>query len=101
MFGVEVRDTRTLPLPSFLFMPIRFMSDNTPTLIVRLKEKARGYFSIDNAIDVLVDVALVVFDALTTPILIPIRVGKYYLKELVLYITKSTLKNTAKKKLGK
>ncbi len=43
----------------------------------KIKEK---FSSADNIIDASVDVFLLIFDVLTTPLLIPIRIAKFYLK---------------------
>ncbi len=43
----------------------------------KLKQKFKDA---DNIIDFSVDILIVIFDVMTTPLLIPIRIGKYYIK---------------------
>ena len=64
---------------------------------MNLRERLKKWLNFDNAIDVLVDAALVVFDAFTTPMLIPLRLGKYYLKLFVKSLTKRFLKGRVNK----
>ena len=44
----------------------------------------KRYFNLDNMVDTGVDVALVVFDVLSSPILIVMRVVRWFLNEFVL-----------------
>ena len=44
----------------------------------------KRYFNLDNTVDTGVDVALVVFDVLSSPILIVMRVVRWFLNEFVL-----------------
>ena len=46
----------------------------------------------DNIIDLIVDMALLLFDILSSPLLIPIRIGKYYIKKTFKGFLKSNLK---------
>ena len=64
---------------------------------MNLKERLKKWLNFDNAIDVLVDAALVIFDTFTTPMLIPVRLGKYYLKLFVKSLTKRFLKGRVNK----
>ncbi|MBE8191567.1 MAG: hypothetical protein HAW64_05055 [Alphaproteobacteria bacterium] len=48
---------------------------------VRVRRWWRGTATFDNALDLSVDLALVFLDAFTTPILLPIRIGKFFLKK--------------------
>ena len=43
----------------------------------KLKKK---FSDADNIIDFSVDVLIIIFDVMTTPLLIPIRIGRYYIK---------------------
>jgi hypothetical protein len=44
----------------------------------------KKYFNLDNIVDIGVDVSLVVFDVLSSPILIVMRVVRWFLNEFVL-----------------
>ena len=44
----------------------------------------KKYFNLDNIVDTGVDIALVVFDVLSSPILIIMRVVRWFLNEFVL-----------------
>jgi len=58
-------------------------------------EKLKKKFSdADNVIDFSVDVLIIMFDVLTTPLLIPIRIGRYYIKGFFKAICKRFLKKT-------
>ncbi len=49
-----------------------------------IKAKTKEQCNLDNGLDISTDLLLVVFlDALATPILIPIRIGKLFLKKMV------------------
>jgi len=58
-------------------------------LITDLKQR---FSDADNIIDLIVDMALLLFDVLTTPLLIPIRIAKYYIKKAFRTFIKSNLK---------
>ena len=63
----------------------------------------KKYFNLDNIVDTGVDVALVVFDVLSSPILIVMRVVRWFLNEFVLGHVKRFIKFIIKifMKLGK
>ena len=44
----------------------------------------KKYFNLDNIVDTGVDIALVIFDVLSSPILIVMRVVRWFLNEFVL-----------------
>ena len=52
----------------------------------------KKYFNLDNMVDTGVDVALVVFDVLSSPILIVMRVVRWFLNEFVLGHIKKFIK---------
>ena len=92
--GADVRETRTLPFPIFLLICILFTATRRG-LSMTIPKRIGEWLNIDNIIDVIVDAMLVVFEAFTTPILIPIRLGKYCLK----YIAKSSAKRFLKSRV--
>ncbi len=57
----------------------------------KLKQKFKDA---DNIIDFSVDILIVIFDVMTTPLLIPIRIGKYYIKGFFKSMCKRFLKKT-------
>tara|TARA_R110000824_G_C15142068_1_gene670105 strand:- start:213 stop:476 length:264 start_codon:yes stop_codon:yes gene_type:complete len=57
-----------------------------------VKELKQRFSDADNVIDFSVDMALLLFDVLTTPLLIPIRIAKYYIKKAFRTFIKSNLK---------
>ena len=61
------------------------------------KKKAREAVNADNIIDLTVDILLLFLDVLTTPILLPIRIAKYYLKRAVGKYVKKQSKTMVKK----
>ena len=63
----------------------------------------KKYFNLDNIVDTGVDVSLVVFDVLSSPILIVMRVIRWFLNEFVLGHVKRFIKFIIKifMKLGK
>lgn len=63
---------------------------------MNIRTRLREWFNLDNAIDLAVDIILVVFDAFATPILIPIRLGKYFAKAII----KNASKRYLKKRVG-
>ena len=63
----------------------------------------KKYFNLDNIVDTGVDVSLVVFDVLSSPILIVMRVVRWFLNEFVLGHIKRFIKFIVRifMKLGK
>ncbi len=56
------------------------MSKSSP----KTQQGIKKYFNLDNIVDTGVDVSLVVFDVLSSPILIVMRVVRWFLNEFVL-----------------
>ena len=52
----------------------------------------KKYFNLDNIVDTGVDIALVIFDVLSSPILIVMRVIRWFLNEFVLGHVKKFIK---------
>ena len=52
----------------------------------------KKYFNLDNIVDTGVDIALVIFDVLSSPILIVMRVVRWFLNEFVLGHIKRLIK---------
>ena len=52
----------------------------------------KKYFNLDNIVDTGVDIALVIFDVLSSPILIVMRVIRWFLNEFVLGHIKKFIK---------
>ena len=52
----------------------------------------KKYFNLDNVVDTGVDIALVIFDVLSSPILIVMRVVRWFLNEFVLGHIKKFIK---------
>ena len=52
----------------------------------------KKYFNLDNIVDTGVDIALVIFDVLSSPILIVMRVVRWFLNEFVLGYIKRFIK---------
>ena len=52
----------------------------------------KKYFNLDNIVDTGVDVTLVIFDVLSSPILIVMRVVRWFLNEFVLWHIKKFIK---------
>tara|TARA_R100000988_G_C3966764_1_gene149241 strand:+ start:625 stop:864 length:240 start_codon:yes stop_codon:yes gene_type:complete len=50
----------------------------------KTQQGIKKYFNLDNIVDTGVDVSLVVFDVLSSPILIVMRVVRWFLNEFVL-----------------
>ncbi len=63
----------------------------------------KKYFNLDNIVDTGVDIALVIFDVLSSPILIVMRVVRWFLNEFVLGHIKKFIKFIVRifMKLGK
>ena len=56
-----------------------FLSSKTP----EWKDKFKRAMNSDNIIDLTIDIFLLFLEVLATPILLPIRIAKYYLKKMV------------------
>jgi hypothetical protein len=54
--------------------------------------RIKRYFNLDNIVDTGVDIALVIFDVLSSPILIVMRVIRWFLNEFVLGHVKRFIK---------
>ena len=64
-------------------------------MLKSLQKTPRGikkYFNLDNIVDTGVDIALVIFDVLSSPILIVMRVVRWFLNEFVLGHIKKFIK---------
>ena len=75
------------------------MSKSSP----KTQQGIKKYFNLDNIVDTGVDVSLVVFDVLSSPILIVMRVVRWFLNEFVLGHIKKFIKFIVRifMKLGK
>ena len=58
----------------------------------RLKARLKKIATTDNIIDLSVDVLLLVYDVLSSPILIIVRIGRYFFKKFVSKYLKRTIK---------
>ena len=58
----------------------------------KTKSTIKKYFNLDNIVDMGVDIALVVLDVLYSPILIVMRVVRWFLNEFVLGYLKKLIK---------
>ena len=69
----------------------------------KTQQGIKKYFNLDNIVDTGVDVSLVVFDVLSSPILIVMRVVRWFLNEFVLGHVKRFIKFIVRifMKLGK
>ena len=69
----------------------------------KTQQGIKKYFNLDNIVDTGVDVSLVVFDGLSSPILIVMRVVRWFLNEFVLGHIKKFIKFIVRifMKLGK
>ena len=69
----------------------------------KTQQGIKKYFNLDNIVDTGVDVSLVVFDVLSSPILIVMRVVRWFLNEFVLGHIKKFIKFIVRifMKLGK
>ena len=69
----------------------------------KTQQGIKKYFNLDNIVDTGVDVSLVVFDVLSSPILIVMRVVRWFLNEFVLGLIKKFIKFIVRifMKLGK
>ena len=69
----------------------------------KTQQGIKKYFNLDNIVDTGVDISLVVFDVLSSPILIVMRVVRWFLNEFVLGYIKRFIKFIVRifMKLGK
>ncbi len=69
----------------------------------KTQQGIKKYFNLDNIVDTGVDISLVVFDVLSSPILIVMRVVRWFLNEFVLGHVKRFIKFIVRifMKLGK
>ena len=69
----------------------------------KTQQGIKKYFNLDNIVDTGVDIALVIFDVLSSPILIVMRVVRWFLNEFVLGHIKRFIKFIVRifMKLGK
>ena len=69
----------------------------------KTQQGVKKYFNLDNIVDTGVDISLVVFDVLSSPILIVMRVVRWFLNEFVLGHIKRFIKFIVRifMKLGK
>ena len=58
----------------------------------KTQQGIKKYFNLDNIVDTGVDIALVIFDVLSSPILIVMRVVRWFLNEFVLGHIKKFIK---------
>jgi len=65
----------------------------------KLSQKLRDLWHVDSMIDLFVDILLVVFDAINTPILIFVRILRHFFEEWVLWAIKTAIKWFAHKVL--
>ena len=49
--------------------------------MTKIKAKIQEWLTIENLVDITVDLLLVAFDTLAAPILIPLRMGKFVLRK--------------------
>ena len=59
--------------------------------VKRLQERARKWFNVDNLIDATVDLFLILFDVLASPILIVMRLTRYFYRQI--YVRRSKKQN--------
>ena len=60
--------------------------------VKRLKERVSKWFNVDNIIDATVDLFLILFDVLSSPILIVMRLARYFIGKYMLGGVKNKLK---------
>jgi len=60
-----------------------------------MREKLRKWFNADNIIDATVDLFLILFDVLASPILIVMRLARYVVGKYMLNGVKNKIKNVA------
>ncbi len=63
-------------------------------MLKKIKEK---YATADNTIDAIVDVGLLIFDILSSPILIVMRIVRHYIKKWIKQFIKTFLKKLYRK----
>jgi hypothetical protein len=63
--------------------------------VKRLKERVSKWFNVDNIIDGTVDLFLILFDVLSSPILIVMRLARYFIGKYMLGGVKNKLKKVA------
>ena len=61
-----------------------------------MREKLRKWFNIDNIIDVTVDLFLILFDVLSSPILIVMRLARWIIGNYMLGGVKNKIKKVKK-----
>jgi hypothetical protein len=61
----------------------------------RMREKLRKWFNIDNIIDATVDLFLILFDVLSSPILIVMRLARFVIGNYLLGGVKAKIKKVA------
>jgi hypothetical protein len=61
----------------------------------RMREKLRKWFNIDNIIDATVDLFLILFDVLSSPILIVMRLARFVIGNYLLGGVKTKIKKVA------
>ena len=49
--------------------------------MTKIKAKIQEWLTVENLVDITVDLLLVAFDTLAAPILIPLRMGKFVLRK--------------------
>ena len=63
--------------------------------VKRLKKRAGKWFNVDNIIDATVDLFLILFDVLSSPILIIMRLARYFIGKYMLGGVKNKIKKVA------
>ena len=63
--------------------------------VKRLSERFRKWFNVDNIIDASVDLFLILFDVLSSPILIVMRLARWFIGNYVLGGVKNKIKKVA------
>jgi hypothetical protein len=63
--------------------------------VKRLRERFRSWFNVDNLIDATVDLFLILFDVLASPILIVMRLARYMIGKYMLDGVKNKIKKVA------
>ena len=66
-----------------------------------MREKLRKWFNIDNIIDATVDLFLILFDVLSSPILIVMRLARFVIGNYLLGGVKTKIKKVAHRTEGK
>ena len=60
-----------------------------------MREKLRKWFNVDNIIDASVDLFLILFDVLSSPILIVMRLARWFIGNYILVGVKNKIKKVA------